>query len=141
MISVQPGAAVYVDTNIFIYFLEPSSMSHAAAAHVFEHLSQCRATIVTSELTLAECLFKPSRDGDAPLIAVIERAFGPGSEVALIPLNGSIVLEAARTGGRRGLKLLDAIHLVSAINHGCELFVTADVRFRSLSGLPVLIVD
>jgi predicted nucleic acid-binding protein len=134
------GASVYLDANAFIYWVEGDAPLAGAMRSVFAAIAAAGAGIVTSELTVAECLYKPHRDGNMAVAASYEDFFRSGEDVALLPLNGEVALAAARQGGAWGLKLADAIHFVSALEHGCGVFVTADRRFRSAPGMQVLLI-
>ncbi len=63
-LSATLGTRVYCDANVFIYALE----GYAAYALLLQALLQAmdahEITVVTSELTVAEVLVKPLRDGD-----------------------------------------------------------------------------
>jgi len=64
------------------------------------------------------------------------------SDVTLLPVSMEILCEAARLRASiPGLKTPDAIHAATAIAYGCVLFVSNDVGFRRVSGLPLLLLD
>ena len=132
------GSAVYIDANVFIYFVERTPDFFDKARALFTALAEGEARVLTSELTVAECLFHPARNGNIRLVSVYERFFDPEGDVRLIPLTGAVAKQAAQAGGSWGLKLLDAIHYVSALESGCTAFVTADSRFRSGPALKVV---
>lgn len=105
---------------------------------LFSRLVEREVRVLTSELTVAECIYLPSRGRHAQLIAVYEEFFSPAGDVRLIMLNGGIAKRAAQSGGGWGLKLLDAIHFETALDSGCTAFLTADRSFKSVDRLPVL---
>jgi predicted nucleic acid-binding protein len=137
-IEIAQGSAVYVDSNIFIYYVEelPGYLEKCSA--MFSNLDEHGARILTSELTIAECLYRPARDANAGLIGVYEEFFGSTGDIHLIPLTGVIAKRAANSGGRLGLKLLDAMHYESALEAGCNVLLTADRKFKSSPTLRVL---
>jgi predicted nucleic acid-binding protein len=98
---------------------------------IFEKIAAAGAIIVTSELTLAECIFLPARVGDEKLVALYQNLLGKSGDIEMLLLSGAIVERAALAGGAIGLKLMDAIHSISAIEAGCHFFVTGDSAFRS----------
>jgi predicted nucleic acid-binding protein len=138
MSDIAEGSAVYIDSNIFIYFIEKTDGHFEKAYELLLALAERNALIFTSELTVAECLYSPARDGNDQLVSVYEMFFGPLGDIRLIPLNSGIIHRAARHGGKFGLKLIDAMHYVSAIESGCVALITADRRFKSSNGLAVI---
>lgn len=138
MTDIAAGSAVYVDSNLVIYFLEKVPVFFERSQAAFSALAQREAQILTSELTLAECLYLPCRGGHAGLVAVYEKFFSTAGDIRLLALNGGVAKRAAQNGGGWGLKLLDAIHYVSALDAGCDVFLTADQKFKSTSQMRVV---
>lgn len=140
MDEIAAGAAVYVDTNIFICFIEATPGLYDRAAAAFALLAEKGARVLTSELTVAECLYLPAREENRELIAIYDRLFDASGDVALLPLTGGIARRAAIAGGAMGLKLMDAIHYLSALESGCSHFLTSDGQFKSGPGLRVELI-
>ena len=55
---------VYFDTNIFIYAIDGYEEYQALLQNIFEYISKNKMLVITSELTLAECLVKPMKDNN-----------------------------------------------------------------------------
>lgn len=138
MDDIDGKSSVYVDTNIFIYFIEATPRHFERARALLTHIDRVGARLVTCELTVAECLYKPHRDGDTELVRIYERLFAADGGIDIAPLDGSLARRAARYGGELGLKLIDAIHYIAALEAGCDVFVTGDARFRSGPHMSVL---
>ena len=138
MTDIATGSAVYVDSNLIIYFVEKVPVFFEKANTAFGKLAEREVRVFTSELTIAECIYLPSRGGHHQLIAAYEAFFNTAGNVRLIALNGEIAKRAALKGGSWGLKLLDAIHFESAIDAECTVFLTADLGFKSIDQLQVL---
>jgi predicted nucleic acid-binding protein len=134
----EAGAKTYVDANAFIYLFEDAAQKADTVARVFERIAEAGGSLVTSELTIAECCYKPARDRNAGLIAIYERFLESSGEVSLVPLTGAIAKQAVFQGAELGLKLLDAIHYTSALEFGCTSILTGDGRFKSNSVLKVI---
>lgn len=122
---------MYVDTNVFIYFVEATPVFFDRAFSAFTRLAEKEARILTSELAVAECLYQPAREDNGRLVRIYEDLFKTPGDVTLLPLTGEIARRAALMGGLIGLKLIDAIHYLSALEAGCSIFLTADGQFRS----------
>eukprot|EP01035_Chromulina_nebulosa_P019050 gene19050-biopygen14352 len=132
------ASSVYIDTNIFIYWVEAVEPFFGDTKALFKRIGEVSCRVVTSEITLAECLYKPARDGDDALVALYERLFEQSGDIDLAALNGDVTKKAAKNGGILGLKLIDAVHYVTALENGCDYFVTSDDRFRSGPAMQVL---
>jgi predicted nucleic acid-binding protein len=131
MDNISARSLVYIDTNVFIYFVESTPNAYEKAKAIFELIAEKGARIATNEITLAECIYKPSQDSDARLVEVYERLFDKKSEIAMLTLDGALAKRAAQQGSKLGLKLIDAIHYLSALEAGCDVFVTSDKSFKS----------
>ena len=138
MNEISRESRVYVDSNIFIYFVELNTEYFEKAEEFFEHIDSVGARLFTNEYTLAECIYQPSREGNFSLVEKYELLFEKEDEVQLLNLDGAIAKRAAFVGGNLGLKLADAIHFVSALEAGCDFFVTADAAFKSGPAMKVL---
>jgi predicted nucleic acid-binding protein len=136
--AITASSRVYIDTNIFIYFLERSPQFFEPVKHLFEYIDSVGAQLVTSEITVAECIYRPSQLNDQKLIGAYEVLFEESNEVDLVPLDGLLAKQAAIYGSQVGLKLIDSIHLVSALQSGCDTFVSSDARFKSGPRLTVI---
>jgi predicted nucleic acid-binding protein len=136
--AITTSSRVYIDTNIFIYYLERSPHFFEPVKHLFEHIDSVGAQLLTSEITVAECIYRPSQLGDQKLIRAYELLFEESHEVDLVPLDGHLAKQAAMHGSQIGLKLIDSIHLVSGLQSGCDYFVSSDARFKSGPRLTVI---
>jgi predicted nucleic acid-binding protein len=136
MIELSRGDRVYFDANVLIFAVEANVDFVDAATGMFEHVARAGAIAVTNELSIAECMYKPAATNDARLIADYERLFDSG-EIVIVPLDGALAKRAAFGAGALGLKLLDAIHYLCALEARCAYFITADRRIRSGPNLKV----
>jgi len=97
-------------------------------------------SVIVSELALLETLVAPLKQTDALLITAYERLLTK-TEVRMLPITAQILREAAGLRAQFNLKTPDAIHAASALNHGCDLFVTNDPIFRRVPNLKVEILN
>lgn len=78
-----------------------------------------------SDLVRLECLVQPTRTNDVARIAQIEGFFSGMTELPILREVFGIALRLR--AGRKGLKTPDALHLATAIHHGCTEFWTNDL--------------
>lgn len=136
-LNIPDSAVVYADTAVFIYSVE----SHPDYWHLLQPLwvkfQSNEISIVTSQLTLMECLVVPLRMGNTILIDAYEQIL---SEVSLVPISEGILRNAAQLRATINLRTPDAIHAATARNESCTLFLTNDIRLRNIPDLPVVIL-
>jgi uncharacterized protein len=128
---------VYLDTVICVYAVEgaPSFQARARA-----RLAAARAAgdnPAISDLTWLECRVKPIRLGDAKALADME-AFLTASDVRRVPMPFAVYNRTCTIRAVHGHKLADALHLAAAVEAGCGVFLTNDLR---LSGFPDITVE
>ncbi|MDE1148304.1 MAG: PIN domain-containing protein [Azospirillaceae bacterium] len=123
------GRRVYVDTNIIIYQVEGQPDLRQKLANLFiKELDG--AQFLTSQITIAECLLGAHKRGDAALVETYREIFGGSGVFQLIPVGLEILERAALFGAQQRLKLIDAVHVASALTTGCDTFLTNDAGIR-----------
>jgi predicted nucleic acid-binding protein len=132
------GGKVYLDTNVFIYAVEAVAAYRAAVEALFTLLEESAVSAVTSELTLAEALTKPLELERHAIAAVYEAMLTPSAWLAVMPIEPSVLIEAARLQAQLKLRLPDAIHLATAIATDCPTVVSNDRRLRAPPGIKLL---
>jgi predicted nucleic acid-binding protein len=126
---------VYVDSNVSIYAVEGVPATAGPAKKLIAFLRTQRGLMVTSDIALAEVLAPSKRPGAWPLHikrrVYLDLLIFSGA-VALVPVTRDILIRTADLRNVTRLKLPDAIHLVSAIQHDCKFIVTGDADFKTL---------
>ena len=119
----------YVDACLLIYWVEASSpLAQAAKSWVAR---QRDARLCVSPLVRLEVLVKPTRVGDAALVQVYEKVL---SDQDWLPMGDDIYARALTLRAQHGLKTPDALHLATALHHGCTEFWTNDDRLKAAAG-------
>jgi predicted nucleic acid-binding protein len=140
-LALPSSGHVYADTDTLIYSVE----THPRYWPLLQPLGQAAKggtfSIVSSELALMETMIGPLRSGDTMLLTAYEQVF-QSSEMHLLPISQSILKEGARLRATiPAFRSPDALHAASATLAGCVQFLTNDVGFRRVPGLPVIILD
>lgn len=104
----------------------------------FAHVDDRQIEVVTSEITLAECLVKPLADKDIFAVETYMAFLGGQSGLPVIPISRPILLAAAQLRAEIRLKLPDAIHLATAKWADCSAFITNDQRIKDGDGMRVI---
>ena len=129
---------ICLDTNCVIYLLEknpvwePKVVSRLAAALAAGDV------IAVCDVARAECLVGPLKSGDASVRTRYQQFFADPA-VRMLPVSVAVCERAAevRVASAMRFELLDCIHLAAAIEHGCGLFLTNDVKLARCTEIPV----
>ncbi len=130
---------IYLDANIFIYALEGFPEFKSILTELFLAIDDHKVQAVTSDLTLAEVLVKPLKDGNLTLIETYKQAIESGAGLSVTSVSRAILIEAATLRSQIKLKLPDGIHVATALQTGCSIFLTNDERI-SVNGLETKIL-
>jgi len=128
---------LYLDANILIYFVEGKDDLGDLAALIFAEADAIGAELVTSEISIVECLRGPFKTDHPRLVATWRDLFRNRDLIALTPVLASILDDAAHIGAEFGLKTIDAIHVASALSAGCEALLTNDQGMRGPERLAI----
>ena len=139
-LTLPASGLVYIDTMTLIYTVERYPAYWPLLEPMWQAAQAGTIEIVSSELTLLESLVGPLKKGDPALEQAYEQAL-LGTEMRLQSITQSILREAARLRATTKLRTPDALHAATGQQVRCVLFVTNDVGFRGVPGLPVVILD
>lgn len=134
MVAIASGARVYLDANVVIYFVEAFPEYLPQVEALFAAVVAADAVLVTSELTLAEVLVKPMRDGRDDIVREYE-AFLTSGEIELVPISREVLRQSASLRANLRMKTPDAIHVATAVAHGCTVFASNDAGIHLPGGL------
>ena len=137
MINIAAQSSVYVDTNVIVYMVEGNKAFSAGIERMISAIEESNSLLCTGEIAVAECLYKPYKEGASELALKYHRLFSSG-DIQVIPLSSDIIEQSARYGGGIGLKLVDAFNYFSALSAGCQYFITNDRRLPSGEELIVI---
>jgi predicted nucleic acid-binding protein len=140
-LALPSSGHVYTDTDTVISSVETHAVYWPVLQPLWQAANAGTLSIVSSELSLMETLIGPLRSGDMALLMAYEQVF-QASEMHLVPISQSILREAARLRATiPALRTPDALHAATAAITGCTVFLSNDVGFRRIAGLPVVILD
>ena len=131
---------VFVDTAPVIYFVERNRTYHSIASAIFERVDDDLLTMVTSPITLAECLVLPYRSKQAHVQKLFTRLITSGPNTLFINIDKQIGIKASQLRATYNLKLPDALQAAVALETGCDALLTNDIGFKKVTELNTIII-
>ncbi|OGL78818.1 hypothetical protein A3J43_02200 [Candidatus Uhrbacteria bacterium RIFCSPHIGHO2_12_FULL_54_23] len=137
------GERVYLDSAVFIYYVENRVPYADALKPFFEAIEHERVDAYTSTVTVAEILTVPKREKKNALVKAF-RTFLT-EFVTVVPLDFEIADAAATLrADHPTLHIPDTFHLATALITRCDRILTNDQQLAALSatfGMPVSLVS
>lgn len=93
---------------------------------------------MTGDAVVSEVMVRPYRSRDEERIARFQSFFALDGLLQVVSHTGVDFDLAARIRAERPLPTMDALHLATALNSGCTVLVTNDLRMPSVPGLAVI---
>jgi uncharacterized protein len=130
---------VYLDSVIVIYYLDAADQFHQLAKTRLAALATAGDEIAVSDLTRLECRVGPIQQADQQRLAIFDQFFAL-PDLHLVPLNTAVYDRATLIRAQHACRTIDALHLAAAIESGCGLMLTHDLRLAKFTGISVEIL-
>ena len=130
---------VCLDTNIVIYAVERNPIWSPKVAARLSAATAAGDSFAVSDAARLECLVGPLQKGDASLATDYQNFFA-STQIRMLSVSPAVWEMAASIRARHGFEAVDAIHLASAVEAGCDLFLTNDVRLAKCSDILVVVM-
>jgi uncharacterized protein len=127
---------VCLDANIVIYLIEQNPLWEPKAAARVGAFRAAGNEIAVSDAARLECLVRPFQTGNAADLASYA-AFFAGPSARMLPVTVAVWERAARIRADFQISALDALHLATAVEHGCTGFLTNDARLKRFPDVAV----
>jgi predicted nucleic acid-binding protein len=137
-IDALRGQRVYLDSNIVIYILERPEEHEKAIDPLLDVIIRNGCECVTAELTTTEVLRGAAKIGGKMAVERCLQFFESGDVVELRATSRDAFYKAGLFRARSNTSTPDAIHLMTAIEHGCGVFLTNDKRIPATDGIKVM---
>jgi predicted nucleic acid-binding protein len=132
------GRRVYFDANIFIYLMEGYATLEASLRDIRDSIFHGESNIRTSELTLCEVLVPAFRANNTALLALYRQFIEKSGAFELVPTTRETYIRASLLRAQLGMKTPDAIHMATAIECGCNAFLTNDIGLKAPRDMTIL---
>lgn len=140
LLNIVDNSKIYADTSVFIYTLESHPEYWLLLQPLWLQFERKLVDIYTSELTLLEVLVNPIKQKDELLINDYQNLL-LDTNIQLIPINQSILKEAANIRAKNKIKTPDAIHVATALNFNCDVFLTNDLGLKNIPNLSTIVLQ
>jgi predicted nucleic acid-binding protein len=129
------------DSAPLIYFIERHPVYFDRMLFIMRYVDRGLIAGVASTVALAEVLVQPLRLGDDALAQRYEAVLMDSSSFHLEALTHATARRAADLRARYNLRTPDALHIATAIDAGCDAFLTNDTALKRVSEIAVLVLD
>jgi predicted nucleic acid-binding protein len=140
--SLIEGKLVAFDSAPLIYYLEKHPRYLPLSRELFGAMASQLTVGLTSVLTLLEVLVVPLRAGAESLANDYRRMLNHTRGLTLYPVDHAVSERAAKMrADNPWLRTPDALQIATALEHGAQLIVTNDNRWKRLREIPVVVFD
>jgi predicted nucleic acid-binding protein len=139
--NLRKVRSLFLDSAPIIYFVEKHPTYLPLLIPFFSAIDQNKIQVVTSPITLAECLVHPLKIGDLDLATSFEKLIVHRNNTFFAATNPIIAKQAADIRAHYGLKLPDSIQIATAIFMKCDLLITNDVDFKRVKEITIVVVE
>lgn len=129
------------DTAPLIYFVEQHPDYFDRVLFIMRQVDAGAIAGVASTVALMEVLVQPLRTGDTALAQRYEVVLGNSSHFRLEPMTTVTARRAAELRARYNLRTPDALHVATAVEAGCDAFLTNDANIKRVTEISVLVLD
>jgi predicted nucleic acid-binding protein len=132
---------LYVDTAPMIYYIEVNPTYIDKMDQVIDWIKRVPIQGVCSVVMLPEVLPVPLRAKNAALVQAYRDILLNSREFDCLPLDRHMAARAAELRAQYSLKTPDAVHVATALEAGCDAFLTNDLGIKRVTELSVLVLD
>ena len=132
--------SVFLDTNIVIFLVERTPDIGTAAARRVEELIAEGQRLVASDLVRMECRVRPLKLKDTTTLTEFD-AYFDSEDIDVVAISAAVCDRASAIRAEYGFRPMDSLHLAAALEHGCERFLTRDLRLQGFAGINIEILS
>ena len=135
------GQRVFIDTAVFIYFIERDLKYLNTVKPVFLEIDTGNIDAITSTITLLEVLVLPFRKSNQALVDNYRNLILNSDHLTTYEIFHEVSVLASRLRAQYSIRTPDAIQIAVGILYGAEAFLTNDADLRDVKEIKVLIVN
>lgn len=109
-LNVAEGTTIYLDVNVLVYTVASHHRYRPALEPLLQQAQNSLIQLITSHLSVLECLILPIRASNHALVEAYRQAL-MASDLVLVPISVEVLMEAAFLRAKHlSLRTPDAIH-------------------------------
>ena len=139
--AFQQVNRLFLDSTPVIYYVDVNPNYSAIMDGIFDFIESAQIRVVTSPVTLAECLILPIRQNNLSQQKLFVDIITAQDTADFVNITSAIARNTAEIRAKYNLKLPDAFQMATALEAGCEALLTNDVQLKRVTELRVLVVS
>jgi predicted nucleic acid-binding protein len=140
--SILTGVSkIYLDAAPLVYYVEENPTYVKRMDAIIEQIEKMPIQAFSSVILLPEVLMLPTRLGKTELVKAYKAIMFNSRQFQLTSVSLQTAVRATDLRAKYNLRTPDAIHMATALELGCELFLTNDNGLKRVSEIQVLILD
>lgn len=129
----------FIDTSPFVYYLQQiETYSNITSIFLRKYID---SDFITSSVVIMEYLVFPYRENRKDLSDAF-KSFLREMDIKTKSINDKTADIAAKIRAKyKSLKGMDALNLATAIENGCNIFLTNDKQLKQVTEINVVVID
>jgi predicted nucleic acid-binding protein len=127
---------VYCDSCILMYFFDHTGALNLRATARLAALAVAKDHIAISDLVRLEYRVMPLKAADKTKLDLFD-AFCTRPDVQVVPITTAVFDRATAIRATHNFKLADSLHLVAAVEAGCDRFLSNDNRLSAFTDITM----
>ncbi|MGV6851624.1 MAG: type II toxin-antitoxin system VapC family toxin [bacterium] len=132
------GHSIYIDANIFIYFLDGQEPFASMVTPFLEAVIDGEIIGYTGDAVLAEVMVHPYKLGNLATIERFKAFFAQDDFLTVLSHDANAFDLASQISGTKGMKLVDSLHMATALQAGCSYLITHDQKMKSVDDVKII---
>jgi predicted nucleic acid-binding protein len=139
--ALQGISSILLDTSPLVYYVEQHPVYGPLMCSFFRIRAERSIDVVTTPVTLSECLVLPVHEGMHDLAATYRAVLLRGQGSVFRTLGSREADMAAQIRAQCNLRLPDAFQVAAALSAGCQAILTNDLVFKRVASPQILVLD
>jgi len=132
------GRRVFIDTSIFVYFIERDPKYLNTVKPV---LAAGSSDAITSTITLLEVLVHPFRKNNQALVDKYRNLILNSENLTTFEIFHEVSVLSAKLRAQYSIRTPDAIQMAVGVLYGAQAFLTNDADLKNVKDIKVIILD
>jgi len=137
-IAQLKGQSVYIDANIFIYFLDGQEPLLSKVTPFLEAVMDGDIIGFAGDAVIAEVMVHPYKFGNLATIERFKAFFAQEDFLTILSHDSGAFDLASQLTGTKGMKLVDSLHMATALQAGCAYMLTHDNGMKPVEGIRII---